>query len=287
MITFAERAPGIVVASVSNSRAKAEISLYGAHVLSYRPTGQKDVLFLSEKSFFSPGKPVRGGIPVCFPWFGPHAKDAALPSHGFARLSQWTLERVEETEGLTTLALTLSDTEATRKLWPSPFSLTLEIAVGQSLEMTMTTANTGKKPFTVSDALHTYYNVKNLGKVTVLGLDKASYIDKNDGFRPVRQSGPVAIENNTDRVYQKPNGVTLSDPGFGRDIRIEKKAFPETVIWNPHAEHIKTIADLAPGEYRNMICVEAAAVLDDSFTVEPGKSVKQKMTVTSTPHAKQ
>jgi glucose-6-phosphate 1-epimerase len=279
MVEFKQRAEGIVVASVSSAAAKAEISLYGAHVLSYTPSGGKDLLFMSSKSLFSVGKAIRGGIPICFPWFGPHATEKSFPIHGFARVSQWTLDSVREEEGSTILALSLSDSEETRKLWPHAFRLGLRISVGASLDMAMKVENPGKAAFSVSDALHSYFRVKAVKAVRVEGLDKLSYIDRV-GERTVRkQSGPVAISGETDRVYLKSKALSITDPGLGRTILIERKSFPDAVVWNPWIDRSKAMADFGDEEYKSMICVEAASVFDNAILLEPGKSAVQKMSL--------
>jgi glucose-6-phosphate 1-epimerase len=279
MITFSQRAPGIVVASVSNAAAKAEISLYGAQALSYVPKGQKDLLFMSEKSLFSAGKAIRGGIPVCFPWFGPHAENASFPMHGFARTSAWTLASISETQDRATLVFELVDSEETRKLWPHAFKLSLKISVGAALEMTMTVMNAGTRAFTFSDALHTYFSVKNVKNISVRGLDKLEYIDRV-GARTLRsQAGSASISGETDRVYLKPKKVSIADPGFKRSIGVERKAFPDIVLWNPWIERAKAMADFGDEEYKEMVCVEAASVFENAIALEPGKSSIQKMTI--------
>jgi glucose-6-phosphate 1-epimerase len=281
MIEFKQRAPGVTVALISNAAAKAEISLYGGQVLSYAPKGQKDLLFLSAESLFAPGKAIRGGIPVCFPWFGPHAKNKEFPTHGFARVSQWELGSVTETQDRSVIVLTLKDSAETKKLWPYAFKLSLSVSVGDTLDMSLCVANTGKSAFNVTDALHTYFNVKNIKSVSVLGMDRLSYIDRVGEKTTRKQSGPIAISGETDRVYLKPKSMEILDPGLKRKILIERKAFPDAVVWNPWVERAKAFADFGNEEYKRMICVEAAAVFDNAITVEPGKSATQKMSVTA------
>jgi glucose-6-phosphate 1-epimerase len=240
---------------------------------------------MSGKSLFTRGKAIRGGIPVCFPWFGPHASDSSLPVHGFARISQWSLASVEEEEGLTRLVLSLSDSAETRKLWPYAFKLSLEIAVSARLEMTMRIVNPGKEAFAVSDALHSYFRIKDSARAWVEGVEGLSYVDRVGERATRKQSGPARISGETDRVYLKSKSVRVVDPGFKRVIEIERKAFPDLVLWNPWIAKAKAMADFGDEEYKDMICAEAAAVFENAVRVEPGKAATQRMAISATPLA--
>lgn len=279
MIEFKERVPGIVVAAVSNSAATAEISLYGAHALSYAPKGQRDVLFLSRKSSFAVGKPIRGGIPLCFPWFGPHAENAALPMHGFARISAFVLSSIHETPERTTLVLSLRDTEETRRLWPHAFELRLEISVGATLDMAFTVRNVDRAAFSFANALHSYFAVKDVNAISVEGLDGLDYIDRVGGRVIRRQAGPVSIEGETDRIYLGSKAVAVRDPGLGRSIGIERTALPDLVVWNPWIAKSKAMTDFGDDEYIGMVCAEAASVFENAISLEPGDSSRQMMSI--------
>jgi glucose-6-phosphate 1-epimerase len=279
MITFNEKWPGITLATITNKAASAEISLYGGHILSYKPAKKAEVLFMSEKSAYEPGKPIRGGIPVCFPWFGPNAAVPTEPPHGFARTSQWNLVSVDEKPKSTTVIIELASSEATLAKWPHEFKVTLEITVGASLEITMTTSNPGKDPIVVTNALHTYYAISDIGKVSVLGLDKLNYIDRVGPATMRTQEGDVTITAETDRVYLTAGDVTIADAGTGRKIALSRTGNPDTVVWNCWEEKSKAIGDIGEGNYRKYICVEAGSVLDHKISVAPDTSVSQSMTI--------
>lgn len=278
MITRTTLSPGITVLTLENASATAKVSLYGGHVLSYVPKGQKDVLFVSEKSLFEPGKPIRGGIPVCWPWFGPSA-DKTLPIHGFARLAQWNLVSSEEKEDRTTIVLECLPTDATRVLWPHDFRLLLSVTAGKSLELALTTENAGKETIRVSDALHTYFSIADARKVSVAGFDGARYIDRVGERTERDQAGEVTIVAETDRVYLGGKDCSVIDAVTGRSVAVRKDGFTDTVIWNPWIEKAKAMPDFADDEYLRMICAEAGSVLGNAFDVAPGASVTQRMTL--------
>lgn len=280
MITHSTRNTGIELLEIKNSAASATISVYGGHVLSYIPAGEKDALFVSEKSFFEPGKAIRGGIPVCWPWFGPHPSDASLPLHGFIRTLQWQVAKTSEASDSSTVILECKSDAATKKLWSHDFRVTLSIMVGAKLELILTTHNEGKESFTVTDAFHTYFRVGDISSVSVCGLDGTSYDDKVGEPQIRTQTGDVIITGETNRIYHSERVCVVTDRSLERTTTIEKSGFPETVIWNPWVERAKAMADFDDEEYHTMVCAEAASVGVDSFIVKPGSSVAQNMTIT-------
>ncbi len=288
MISFHERFPGITVATVSNRYATAEASLYGAHVLSYRPEGGDDLLFMSSASAFEPGKPIRGGIPLCFPWFGPRFDDPSMPQHGFARTSQWKVVSCEDSPEGSTLVLGLSDDHETRRMWPHSFAAALSIGVGTSLTVSFSVTNTGDGAFTFTDALHTYLNIPDIGSARVLGLEGADYFDRVGAGAPAasgdpwprkRQDGELSFTGETDRVYLTDADRTLSDRKAGLKTIIKSDGFPDCVAWNPGETKGRNIADLGEGEWRRFACVETGAVFGHAITVEPGATAYQAMTI--------
>lgn len=279
MISFSEKWPGITVATVTNKAATAEISLYGGHVLSYKPAKKEEVLFLSKKSAFEVGKPIRGGIPVCFPWFGPNAADPTNPPHGFARISQWSLVSIEEKPKATTVIIELVSSKETLTKWPYEFKLTLEITVGATLDITMITSNPGKDPIVVTTALHTYYSISDIRMVSVSGLDNVNYIDRVGPATIRSQLGDVTISGETDRVYLTSDDVTINDNVNGRKIIISKTSNPDTVVWNCWEEKSKSIGDIGDEVYKKYLCVEAGSVLDNKLTIAPDTSVTQSMSI--------
>lgn len=279
MITFSEKAKGITVASISHPFGTAEISLYGAHILSFKPTGQKDVLFVSEKSLFETGKAIRGGIPICWPWFGPNV-NKNLPSHGFIRTKNWNLKSIHEESNQTSISLEYSSTSETLAMWPYDFQVILTVLVGKTLKMTLTTINLGATTFSITDAFHTYFNIEKIESAAVVGLEGVQFIDRVGEKTLREQIGKISITGETDRVYLRSASSTIHDYAMNRKIIIDKTNLSDTVVWNPWIEKSKSMPDFKDDEYQRMICVEAGSVLDNPIVVPAGQSVTQEMTIT-------
>jgi D-hexose-6-phosphate mutarotase len=271
-ITFAAGPGGLPVAQVRNAYAAATVSLRGAQVLAFQPHHHDPVLWVSAHSLYQPGKAIRGGIPVCWPWFGPHASDPAKPAHGFARTSLWSvLSAAALADGATQVRLRLADDDASYALWPHAFDLRLVVTVGAELRAVLIARNPGAAPYTYSGALHSYFSVSDIAAISIHGLDGCAYIDKVDGQQRKIQQGPVTIQGETDRVYLN-TGETcvIEDPGLDRRITIGKAGSHTTVVWNPWAERARQLADFGDEEYHGMICVETANADGDSVTLAPG-----------------
>jgi glucose-6-phosphate 1-epimerase len=284
-LIFREGPTGQPVLSLADSRGTCEIALYGAHVLSYQPAGQSPVLWLSKSAErIAVGQAIRGGIPVCWPWFGAHPGDARLPAHGFARTRRWRLLGTAYDSRQTGARLQLTHDAETLALWPHAFRLEMSITVGDALTVELTTTNKGDAPFTVSQALHTYLLVQEIGAVRVLGLENTAYHDVSPAARDGRQHGAILVGEETDRVYQKTAGeVTLVDPGYGRRIVIGKRGSHTTVVWNPWIEKAGRLSDMAPDDYRRFICIETANAESDTVTLEPGAEHVISATIQSLP----
>jgi D-hexose-6-phosphate mutarotase len=279
-LAFRAGPSGLVIADVNNTQAAASLCLQGAHLTAWQPHECADpVIWLSEAAQFAPGKAIRGGIPVCWPWFGPHPGDGALPSHGFARTARW---RVEETrrrrDGSSEIALTLEDDPATRALWPHAFRLELRVCIGRELRLELGTTNTGAQEFVMSEALHAYFRVGDIDSVQVLGLEGTNYVDSARGGRRSLQQGAVAFEAELDRVYlHAPQQCTIADPTLRRRIRIHQSGGATTVVWNPWQEKAARLGDLGSGRqhrggWREMLCVESGNALDNAVAMAPGTS---------------
>ena len=276
-LEFVEIEHGFTYIEINNARAHATISTYSGQVLSYRPKGQaRDLLFVSDKAYYEEGKAIKGGIPVCWPWFGPDPDDLGRPAHGFVRNRQWQVAASESlADGSTRVVMSLTDSDETRGIWPHPFRLNIEITVGDSLRVELVTHNSGDKPVTVSQALHTYFQVGDIGKVRVLGLEGADYIDKADGSALKTQTGPVTINGEVDRIY---TGVTdalvIDDALLGRSIHITSKGCSTAVVWNPWAETAASMADLDDDDYKKMICVETANAGPETVEIAAGSEYR-------------
>jgi len=268
-IAFRTGEAGLPIISLVNAYGTCELSLYGGQVLSYRPTGHVPVLFTSKAAVYEPGKPIRGGIPICWPWFGP-SSDKAQPLHGFARLMQWGLQATEYSSDVTEVRLALSDSELTRHFWPYAFDLTLRVWLDQRLNLALTTVNRDKRPFTLTQAFHPYFRVRQITDTTVRGLDQALYTDLLTGQTGVQQ-GALNIRSETDRVYlpTSPECV-LQDTGIGRAIAVAFTGTRRLVVWNPWIDKAHAMPDFGDDEYQRMLCIEPANTAEDAVMLEPG-----------------
>jgi D-hexose-6-phosphate mutarotase len=270
-IAFAVGNGGLIFAEVRNRYAAATISLYGAQVLAFQPHGQSPVLWRSTHSSYQQGKAIRGGVPICWPWFGPHQTDASKPAHGFARTAMWSLLATAAlADGSTQIRLRLHDSEATYDIWPHSFDVRVVITVGAELRVQLIARNGGDTPYSCGGALHSYFNVDDVRAIAIGGLEDNDYIDQLDGQRKT-QAGAVTIAAETDRVYLDTTATcTIDDPGLARRISIAKAGSSTTVVWNPWADKAQRLSDFGDDEYRNMVCVETANALGDRVTVAPG-----------------
>lgn len=276
-LRFIEIEHGFVYAEINNARAHATISTYSGQVLSYRPKNQPDdLLFVSDKAWYEDGKAIKGGIPVCWPWFGPDPDNEGRPAHGFVRNRQWQVTGSESlADGSTKIILSITDSDATRALWPHPFRLDIEITVGDSLKIALVTHNTGDDSITISQALHTYFRVGDISNVSVLGLDGTDYLDKaSDGGRKT-QTGAVTFSGEVDRIYTDVTGeLTIDDASLGRKIRIASSGCSTAVVWNPWAEIAASMADLGDDDYNRMLCVETANAGPETIAIGAGETYR-------------
>jgi glucose-6-phosphate 1-epimerase len=238
-------------------------------VLTWQPAGQKPVIWMSEAAVFESGKSVRGGVPVCWPWFG--AKEGQT-AHGFVRTRLWEVrETAVNAANQVVLRLGFADDAATRAIWNFVFDLELVVTVGSNLSMELITRNTGHQPFTLTEALHTYFCIGDISQTKVSGLDGTQYLDKVNQFAQTLQTGAVVFTGETDRIYFNTQADCLvEDQGMGRTIRISKTGSSASVVWNPWSEREKSFSDIAPGEYRGMVCVETANAGPHQIMLEPG-----------------
>ncbi len=271
-IAFHEAAGGLIVAEIGNQQATARIALQGAQVLGWTPKDQQPVIWESPAAIYTAGKSVRGGVPVCWPWFGPHATESDFPAHGFARNLDWEVVQTQQLpDDTTTLSLRLPQTDETRRWWPHASELLLLVNVGERLQIDLLTRNTGSEIFTVTQALHTYFAISDVREVSVLGLEDQPYIDKVDGGARRVQSGPVTFDGETDRIYLDQGcKVEIDDPGLQRRICISRDGSHSTVVWNPWTEKSAAMADMGPDAYLGMLCVEATNAADDAVSIAPG-----------------
>jgi glucose-6-phosphate 1-epimerase len=263
---------GLPRISITTPLATAEIYLHGAQVTSWRPTGSEDVIFLSEHSQFETGKAIRGGIPVCFPWFRNKVDDPKAPSHGVVRTKAWELDSVESHGDTIVVSFSTVSDEGTRAWWPYDFRLVHRATIGAELTQELVTTNTGTVPARFEEALHTYYRVGAAEKVNITGLDGVAYLDNTDGNREKRQAGDIVFTAQTDRAYlDTTHAVEIADPVLRRRIRVEKQNSRTTVVWNPWSTGAETLSDLGDEEWRTMACVEASNMRVYPVDIAPGQ----------------
>ncbi|MGA7948673.1 MAG: GNAT family N-acetyltransferase [Thiobacillaceae bacterium] len=264
-----DAAPGIPVIEITTPDAMARVAVQGGQVLEWQPRGHKPVIWVSKAAVFQAGKGVRGGVPVCWPWFG--AVDGK-PAHGFVRTRMWDVrETREDLAGTVVVRLGIRDDESSRALWNHAFNLELIVTVGAALKMELVTRNTGDAPFTITEALHTYFRVGDINQTQVGGLEEATCLDKVRDFARTLQTGPITFSGETDRVYVSTTADCLiQDPALGRNIRVAKSGSTSTVVWNPWIDKEKGFADMATGEYRDMLCVETANAGPEQIAIQPG-----------------
>ena len=270
---------GFPVVEVSNEKAKAKISVYSGQVISFQPKGESEnLLFLSDKAYYQEGKAMKGGIPVCWPWFGPDPEGKGRASHGFVRNRMWNLLSAEPTaSGETKVRLGVTADEETQKFWPYPFELAIEILVGDKLSVSLITQNTGDQAFPITQALHTYFATGDITKVRVLGFENARYVDKADGGAKKTQTGDITISEECDRIYTDVSPeVVIDDGAMNRRIKITSKGSTTAIVWNPWKEISTKMADLEDQDYQRFICVETANAEDEVIEIAPGSEYKMQ-----------
>lgn len=271
-LRFSAPADAAPVAAIDNGLASAQVALQGAQLLAYQPSGAAPVLWLSPAAHWMPGKSLRGGVPVCWPWFGTHPEDAAQPAHGYARGQLWTVRGSSATPGATHLVLGLPPRAEYQAFAPYAADLDVELAIsiGSQLRMTLSTRNQGALRVPLTQALHTYFRVSDISGVRVLGLEDHVYIDKVAGGRAT-QRGAIQIDGEVDRIYlDTDQDCVIEDPGLQRRIRIAHTGSRATVVWNPWIVKSQQLGDMGSAGYREMLCVETANAADDARQLAPG-----------------
>jgi glucose-6-phosphate 1-epimerase len=232
------------------------------------------VLFLSSASAFAPGKAIRGGIPIIYPWFGPRSDGKPGPAHGYARTSPWTIEGTRLSpngEVELTLALPAGEAPAAR----------LQVSFGEALRLGLEIRNDTGSTVCFEDAFHSYFAVAGIGEVSVTGLEETTYIDKTDNLaRKLHHAEPVRCTRETDQLHLNTAATcVIHDPVWNRRIVVEKTGSGSTVVWNPWREKAAALSDMGPGEWQQMICVESANAADNGITLAPGAIHRMTSTI--------
>ncbi|MBQ8755592.1 MAG: D-hexose-6-phosphate mutarotase [Lentisphaeria bacterium] len=262
---------GLTFIGVKTPLAEALLTTQGGQIMEFTPAGEKPVLWTSDSSWYASDKPLRGGMPVCWPWFGPHP-DASKPAHGFARSTPWEVKSIEEAADGTMKVTFFLDETLVSCGCGKPFLLEITYTIGKSLTADLTTSNTADVPVEIATALHTYFCVSDIEKVTVSGLEGAVYDNRVVGKEEngLTQQGDVTFGIEVDRIYYDSNAVVINDPGMNRRIRVGKANSRTTIVWNPWIEKAKKMPDFGNEDYHGMLCVEAANALTDKVTIPAG-----------------
>ncbi|KOE82827.1 aldose epimerase [Vibrio alginolyticus] len=269
-VTIVEK-DGVKIVRVIHDKATAGIALHGGHVVSFIPAGKDDLIWMSDSAIFDGKAALRGGIPVCWPWFG----RIAAPAHGFARTSEWTLVEHKENDHGVIVVLGLEATADTLAIWPYQFQARLYVEIGDALNLTLEVTNTDEKAWTFSGALHTYLNVGDISQTTTTGMGR-EYIDSLQNAKVCQGGEQLLLTDTIDRVYTAPEAqIKVADAKLNRTLTVENSGHNSAVLWNPWAAGAQSMADMPDDGYQTMLCVEStlhAPCLSAGKTLQPGES---------------
>ena len=275
--------------NISHPHCQAQVSLYGGQVLSFKPTGHKDVLWLSEQAYYQKDKAIRGGIPLCWPWFGANdkqskeqAKEFKAGNHGFARQLPWQVDGIEADESGVTLVLILSG-EKQHPLWPNAYKLKQTLFFGKSFKQTLAMTNLSKDDAQYCSALHSYFTVSNPENVSIDSLTGVTYDDKLTGKLSFQSQG-VSCVGEIDRVYHCSDKMTIVDKNWQRQIEISSDNCQQWVLWNPGVELANTMADIHPNGEQEYVCLEAANTRWQELPAGETVTISQEITVVNLKH---
>ncbi|HEV7948735.1 MAG TPA: D-hexose-6-phosphate mutarotase [Glaciihabitans sp.] len=260
---------------ISAPTGSAEIYLQGAHITAFTPTGADRVIWMSEQAQYAPGKALRGGVPICFPWFAANKADATAPAHGFARVTPWELVDAHEIDDTVAVTFRLTDSDATRaSAWPHKFEAHYTVTVGAELALTLTVTNLDDSSFAFEEALHTYLAVGDIRSVEIGGLEAFDYFDKVTGTEKKATGTPITFAGETDSVYAgaAPTATVVDRSENGRAIAIDSEGSGSTVVWNPWIDKAAGMSDFGDNEWPTMVCVETSNVGEAAITLPPGAS---------------
>jgi D-hexose-6-phosphate mutarotase len=257
---------------ITNKYADAEIYLLGGNLTHFQPKGEEKVIFDGKKSYILPNKSAHFGIPICWPWFGPHPTDSTLPQHGFARNSHWNILETKSLSNAETLVkLGLEDNEDTLALFPHTFKLELTFILGKTLKVELKTTNTSSTPMQLTQALHSYFYVNNIRDIMIKGLENTSFIDQLDNNKVKKEADSLQFDTTLDRIYIDTNKTCkIIDPILKRNIIVEKRYSKSTVIWNPWKDN--TLHDIGDKKYIKFVCVETANTKKGTIILQKNES---------------
>ncbi len=283
-VLYKSTAPGLPLLVIDSPLCNAVLSPYGAQLLEFKPKDKAPLLWLSPKAVFEQGVPIRGGIPLCAPWFGPHPTDSQKPNHGFVRNNDWTVKSIEEFANGEVKLDFLFDTQDTEaETYDYCFQLKLSMTLGDSVKLALTVVNLGGDEMPFSWAFHTYFAINHLDATRVTGLTREEYLDQTDALTPCIQAKDITFTNEVDRVYQgigeeqsilcDREGVTIAD--------VKGSCCPSAIVWNPYTELAAKMKDIGPNGHLQFICVERGAVFNDSWRIKSMSSMTAELQLQS------
>lgn len=283
---FEEGMGGLARLALATPASEATIYLHGAHVAGYKPAGQRGVLFMSAASQYRTGKPIRGGIPICFPWFAAREGDPEAPMHGFARLGDWSVESIQRTGEGASVVLGFKSNSTTKMSFNGDFEVRYHILIGPTLDLTLEVRNAGSREFVFEEALHTYFAVGDSRQITIEGLHGTEYNSKVENMQRKTQTDRlIVIDREVDRVFQNTQAACrLEDPVFGRTITVEKENSNTTVVWNPWIDKAANLPDFGDQEWTGMVCIETVNSGENAVRLEAGQTHRMRAVIRSTPH---
>ena len=265
---------GLELFQITTQKFQARFAIQGAHLANFS-TASGPLLFLSQSTYFAPGKAIRGGIPVIFPWFGPREGHPESPMHGLVRSRPWNLSLIDiHEDGTAQVTFQFSDTAETRSVWPFSFDTTLTFTLSSSIDISWTVQNTGSEPFTFEQALHPYFPISSIHNISITGLEGITYIDKTDSMKhKVEGNSPIHFSGETDRLYiNTASSCTVHESAPNPSLVFSKSGSASTVVWNPWEAKAKALADLGDNEWLTFVCVEQANANANAITLQGGAS---------------
>lgn len=275
----------LIALRINNEQATATVFIQGAQVTHFQPRNSSPVLWCSDHCQYLSGQPIRGGIPICWPWFGdlrrnpeeiqqqvPSDSDTSPLNHGFVRNQDWQLDEVSIIDANSTqVVFSLTIDKNDEPLWPYACDLKLTITIGAELTVKFSITNKSPDALHFTSALHNYFAVSNINNVSISGIEDSQYIDCLDDWKQKKQHGPLNITQETDRIYTTDNSTLSIDEAGQSSIELDTKGSHSMVIWNPWIEKSKQLSDYGDVDYKQMVCIETANVLDDAVVLQPNQ----------------
>ncbi len=271
-IAFGASPLGGPVVRLTHGPQQVLVALHGAHVLNWTDNGE-GLLWLSPVARIKAGKGIRGGIPVCWPWFGDHPTDPSKPAHGFVRHRSWDVIAATAETAAVSMTFVQTTEVSDGEAWPHQAEVRLTVTLGAGLSLALATHNTGTAPLPLTQALHTYFRVSDIAQVGVTGLEGRAYLDKLQGFGRRVQEGTITFAEEVDRIYVGDTSrIEMADKLAKRAIRIESTGSRSAVVWNPWVEKTARLGDMGSAQaFRQMLCIETANAGDDVVTLAAGE----------------